>query len=887
MTATVTFNFTITCGSGVTCHLDFEDGGYFASTYYFGANRIITVDLIPDDSDPDRDGGPFHALKWTFYKQDPNGVSRTARAIINSITISGTNTGGASKCVGCLAGSYVPPLGVQCLQCGVGSSSANNSASCTQCPANTFNDRVGGPCIDCGAGTTSVIGSSDCYTDCTYTARVSTGNYTYDLLPLRHIDEMYGPIFDSRNMEYYINVCSRQHHNHTCFDGAGNAIESYACQITTLGYGVDLGRVIGFYPHPVDPANGLVISYTHGSRACGNTAQGIPPVERASNITFNCDPSAGVGTPIGGNPLEGPSCFYNFIWNSTYGCPLCTANDYATTVTECLNGFQTQVYFWRTNPKRCHDGVTLPASQTISCSVSTVACLPGQYQMTGTQNCTDCPAGFYSIGGGIRFDTWTTRVPGFTSGCYGDSGCTGWISSNRSIDSSIFGSSWLNYTKIFTQAGYVTFDFRVVPDIEINTHFVFRIDGVDILQVSKLLLNYTTYTSSILLQGYHTFSWEFVQPLRSIYSPHASIRSITFNGTDLSSSFCSPCPPGTFSSNRRSTGCQTCTANMYSGIANTYCTNCPENTYSLPGSDDCEEIVDCTMDDYNLVYTPCSPSLTRNGTWVKVPNVNCKVLSLPNVYNVECAPCQDGTFRDSTGQCITCSNPSQYYDSEKGCQSTVAGSWAQKIKRYFIDDTLNTLPSGFTTGCSGSCGDYGWRPRGSYIDSGDHSYEIHGSVDTFLQFNVNLIAPGKVAFFSQTPTQIDQSIRMEFWVDGYPTGVSDGDSEYALSAGAHTLLWNVHLPSGHRGIALLRNIDVYSTTDGAAFAAPCPAGTKSTITGATQCTPCAPGTFSDTGASSCTLCPRNFYAYANGSSSCYPCGTDTYTDAQVKLSGNF
>lgn len=69
---------------------------------------------------------------------------------------------------------------------------------------------------------------------------------------------MYGPVYDNARMEYYINICSKEHHNHTCFTPSGLAIPSFACQITTQvthlwttlklqGWGVDIGKVIGFY----------------------------------------------------------------------------------------------------------------------------------------------------------------------------------------------------------------------------------------------------------------------------------------------------------------------------------------------------------------------------------------------------------------------------------------------------------------------------------------------------------------------------------------------------------------------------------------------------------------------------------------------------------------
>ena len=57
---------------------------------------------------------------------------------------------------------------------------------------------------------------------------------------------------------------------------------------------------------------------------------------------------------------------------------------------------------------------------------------------------------------------------------------------------------------------------------------------------------------------------------------------------------------------------------------------------------------------------------------------------------------------------------------------------------------MNDWPAGWTTGCEGSCGS-GWRFRGSFIDSGDHTLLNSTSpLDSFVSYSVEVKEKKKI-----------------------------------------------------------------------------------------------------------------------------------------------
>ena len=214
---------------------------------------------------------------------------------------------------------------------------------------------------------------------------------------------------DSSAHAYFINLCSTEHKNATCFDAAGNSIPTFACQqVSGWGFAADLGHVIGYLPAD-DPATGLTVQLTQGSMGCAATHAGVT-VPRSTIISMLCDINAGVGAPrpAYNNTVENPprSCVYNFIWRSLYACPLCTIEDYEISVSQCSDGNKILTHVrlsdcWEPNPiapqytpcQDCPQANGLVCGGQGSCDDTSGTC-HCESNWEGT-TCTDCSTGVF------------------------------------------------------------------------------------------------------------------------------------------------------------------------------------------------------------------------------------------------------------------------------------------------------------------------------------------------------------------------------------------------------------------------------------------------------------------------------------------------------------
>jgi hypothetical protein len=234
-------------------------------------------------------------------------------------------------------------------------------------------------------------------------------NVTFDLRPLVSPD-MYGPIIDTdlhqlmaiesrfcfcmflnqNQIRYYISICDKTDRRHACKDKDGKEIESFICQVTNEGVGIDIGDLMSFVPRspPLD-VEGFNLTFSRGA-LCGNGKT------RNVTIMFVCDPDGARGNPsvpAGHADVEFSVCEYEFIWYSLYACPLCSDVDFHAVAGECDPDTSTQPIFyqWKDSPKRCHDGVALPAPHTRSCVPSTLSCEAGYYAQAN--GCVPSPPG--------------------------------------------------------------------------------------------------------------------------------------------------------------------------------------------------------------------------------------------------------------------------------------------------------------------------------------------------------------------------------------------------------------------------------------------------------------------------------------------------------------
>lgn len=668
-------------GTCYLCDLEVIDQGYSTNTFFLGSPSIGQVPLVAG----------HHSILMNFHKMDTSSLYASSTVVITQINITGVTNGGAAECTNCLPGYISSGLVSYCSVCPAGTTNNSLATSCEPCPANTFNDRIGFACIPCGSGTWSSPGSTGCETNCKY---MYDSNTVYDLTPLNS-SIMYGPIF-ARQHTFYLNICQRETTNRTCFNELGESTYSYACQIYPgNGWSYDIGRVLSYNPYLPNPRSGIELGYTYG------TSIGGCPVPRSTNLTLICDPSAGIGQLKPKDPVESPLCHYRFEWSSLYACPLCSSFDYTYQYSECIGGFQTKTYFWKDDPKRCRDGVSLPPQETnIPCVINTIKCPAGQYLPPGTSTCQNCTAGYFSVGGGIEFGSWQTLPSAFTTSCQG-SGCTGWQTNGYSVYSGN-GNSLLTLVQSYVVEGSITFSFKFLSSVS-GASFNFYVDNQIAYSFASLELQYRTVTILNISSSLHKFTWEFINPLSNSFNlpVHVEIKSIRIVGTSYADSSCFSCYPGTYSNNGASF-CTPCPAGTQSYAVSSSCSPCLSRQYSFQGAENCFSRPDCTNDFVQILYTPCNNNRrVAYPVLIDPPCAFTDTFSLPFNRTVSCAPCLPGTYLNTaTGRCQTCSSSNLYYDSVSNqCLTSNPGSFIKRQQLFFFDNSANTLPPGWTTGC--------------------------------------------------------------------------------------------------------------------------------------------------------------------------------------------
>lgn len=195
--------------------------------------------------------------------------------------------------------------------------------------------------------------------------------------------------------------------------------------------------------HAYSSLDGVILSYTHGTTGCNG-------VSRAINITFKCTPGAGVGypEPPSTNYIEGPSCYYNIIWESEYGVKTCLSRSCNYLVSSVLfspllllshylrRWFSSKDLLLARKPQavpwRCFSSCyrdylwkllyEWPVKFLMRLA-STTMCSPGSY-VTSEGLCEQCDPGTYSIGPGNYYDEFTSVPAEFVNSCSG-TGCQG------------------------------------------------------------------------------------------------------------------------------------------------------------------------------------------------------------------------------------------------------------------------------------------------------------------------------------------------------------------------------------------------------------------------------------------------------------------------------
>lgn len=374
-----------------------------------------------------------------------------------------------------------------------------------------------------------------------------------------------------------------------------------------------------------------------------------------------------------------------------------------------------------------------------------ISCERGEFFDMKAQVCSQCPAGSYSLGNGIRFDRWdeipeefsvTTSMPASfpdfnyipkTTNC----SLSGWTPRGDYISSGTDDcSSSLTYMVDVTSAGSLTFKYQST-DEDLLLHFFVRNSECRIPAVSPLNTflsttgaNWKKYTVS-LDKGINLLTWKSTGLLLGSKTQLRSgiIKEIEITGVAFTTK-CHPCNPGYFSNSQGSDWCEPCASGTFSKAGAIECSPCDDKvSYSYPASPKCLAKPPCFRDDYFVTLTSCSDGLTNvTYSWNKPKICRDDVedsIKLPESgLPQSCPPCNAGFYMGSSG-CIPCSKGTFSKDGNSTCQKCAAGSHPV---HGFLYHWWDKLPSNMAVSCltihTETClGKQGWTANGGMMAS--------------------------------------------------------------------------------------------------------------------------------------------------------------------------
>uniref|UniRef100_A0AAX7SVL4 MRH domain-containing protein n=1 Tax=Astatotilapia calliptera TaxID=8154 RepID=A0AAX7SVL4_ASTCA len=422
--------------------------------------------------------------------------------------------------------------------------------------------------------------------------------------------------------------------------------------------------------------------------------------------------------------------------------PLSPATDYYFEYTECDSTGSR----WRVAIPQ-HPGACTGLPAPVRGTECTFSCKAGEFLEMSAQECTQCAAGSYSLGSGIRFDQWDYMPIGFSSLAtslenslpgYNSLTCnsSSWAPQGNYLESNRDECTVsLIYAVHLKKQGSVSFDYQY-PDSNLLFEFFIQNDQCQEMDQSddKKWLKLTkhgewaTHTVNVS-QRLVVLRWG-----KKVVNP-ALLKNIHIEGVAYTSE-CFPCKPGSFSRVPGSSSCEPCPRDTYSGHGASSCTPCNTSTqYAAEGSGSCKDRPPCSMKDYFQIHTACDQERKTQVIfkWVEpkicLENVTGAVTLPPSGEREPCPPCNPGFYNNDTATCSPCP-PGTFSDGMKPCQQCPAGSEPTLGYEY---KWWNVLPSNMKTSCfnvgNSKCDSMnGWEVAGNHIQAGagssDNDYLI-------------------------------------------------------------------------------------------------------------------------------------------------------------------
>uniref|UniRef100_A0AAY5KR10 MRH domain-containing protein n=1 Tax=Esox lucius TaxID=8010 RepID=A0AAY5KR10_ESOLU len=568
----------------------------------------------------------------------------------------------------------------------------------------------------------------------------------------------------------------------------------------------------------------------------------------------------------------------------------CFGKDYYYEYTECDSTGSR----WRVAIPQRGQGSCTSLPEPVRGTECTFSCEAGEFLELSAQECTQCAAGTYSLGSGVRFDDWESLPAGFSSlatdldnGPGGDDNLScnssSWIPQGSYLESNRDECTVsLIYAVHLKKQGSVSFEYQYPDDNLFFQFFVNLKSGTNILywRTAGIVIG-TKVLKPVLLKNVH-------------------IEGVAYT------SECFPCKPGTFSPTPGSSRCQPCPRDTHSGHGASSCTLCNTSTHYAPeGSSGCKARPPCSTKDYFQIHTPCDKEGKTQVMYRWVQPQICLVSVAgaetlpPSGAREPCPPCNPGFYNNDTATCSPCP-PGTFSDGVKACESCPAGTEPVVGYQY---KWWNVLPANMKTSCfnvgNSKCdGMNGWEVAGDHIQSGaggsDNDYlilnlhvpgfktptSVTGGAGTEfgrIVFEFEMVCSADCELYFMVDVNRKSTKVLESW-----NGSKDRQSyTHIMNKNASvSYTWafqRTNQPSDVRqkvsDVVRIHSITVSNSVDG--VSSECRACALLAQPSGSLCVPCPPGHYIHPHTSQCTECPPNTRLTSHsspGPEACSPCG---------------
>ncbi|XP_046342668.1 endosome/lysosome-associated apoptosis and autophagy regulator family member 2-like isoform X1 [Haliotis rufescens] len=605
--------------------------------------------------------------------------------------------------------------------------------------------------------------------------------------------------------------------------------------------------------------------------------------------------------------------------------PTCQPKDFHYEYTEC----DSEGMRWRVSVpehNKCTGGAPNAPVRGKDC---TFTCNAGQFlDIQGDQECHPCPAGTYSLGGGLRFDDWDNLPTGFTISSEAFGGGFMWRSHKRDVNCSR--STWqlhsnyiaavpgdcttsLIFSTKLVKAGTVTFEYQS-PNPDILFHFTVQNDQCQAIgDESKGTWppnteegKWKTQTLN-LKSGMNVLQWRALGMKERTHSRSPIlIRKIEVTGVAYTSE-CTKCRSGTYSSGGTEF-CGYCQENTFSDRGAAQCSPCNQATeYSTVGASKCETRPPCSERDYYEYQTPCDENKQTRKEYAWISPQICNpagtgAVTLPPQGPLDnCPPCNPGMQLFNNSACEFCP-ANQFSDGSKPCETCPASTSPE----YSLDYRWwSVMPPNVSSDCLSMTAET-CSPQAGWLVSNDHirthfSHDkdvfliltmhipgfrgqanvINGKADIIghisFGFEINCTGDCELVFLTDDngKNSVAKSWKGSYEKNEYMYHVRSNKSLIATWA-FQPYDWE-NLPEAKaeeylNNIAKIYSIKVSNTiSGGASECKPCPRGTTKNT-----CIPCPDGQYIDTSTASCKACPPNTVVSSSdswGEQACKVCGS--------------